>query len=417
MPNPATLRERRLRMTKAQLIDEIDTLEQRGAATPEGGSELKRREQELAEKEAQLRVALDNMPGGMALSARDLSYVLFNSQYSELYEFPDGLVRVGGSFRDEMRFQADRGDFGPGDTDDLIEQVVANRQSGEAESIEREIAGSGRTLQINRAPTPEGGCVSIVTDITELKEMEAKIVDAREQAEAANQAKSAFLANMSHELRTPMNAIIGYSEMLAEDAEDNENEDALADLNQITAAGKHLLNLINDILDLSKIEAGKMELYTEDFDVGDTLHDVTSMAMNLIEKKNNALATDYGENLGVMHSDMTKIRQNLFNLISNAAKFTENGTITLSAHRATRDAKDWLVFKITDTGIGIPEEKLGKIFKEFSQAEESTTRDFGGTGLGLTLAKRFTEMMGGRIWADSVVGESSTFIMELPAEV
>ncbi len=174
--------------------------------------------------------------------------------------------------------------------------------------------------------------------------------------------------------------------------------------------------MINDVLDLSKIEAGKMELYTEDFDVGETLHDVTSMAMSLIEK-NNALATDYGENLGVMHSDMTKIRQNLFNLISNAAKFTENGTITLSTHRETRDAKDWLVVKVADTGIGIPEEKLSHIFQEFSQADASTTRDFGGTGLGLTLAKRFTEMMGGRIWAESVVGEGSTFIMDVPAQI
>jgi PAS domain S-box-containing protein len=255
-----------------------------------------------------------------------------------------------------------------------------------------------------------GGLVGVFVDITRQKELER-------EADAANRAKSTFLANMSHELRTPMNAIIGYSEMLAEDAEDEENEDALADLNKITAAGQHLLTLINDVLDVSKIEAGKMELYTEDFDVGDTLHDVTSMAMSLIEKKNNALATDYGENLGVMHSDLTKVRQNLFNLISNAAKFTENGTVTLSAHRETRDAKDWLVFKVKDTGIGIPEEKLDEIFGEFSQADESTSRHFGGTGLGLTLAQRFTEMMEGRIWAESVVGEGSSFIMELPATV
>jgi PAS domain S-box-containing protein len=253
-----------------------------------------------------------------------------------------------------------------------------------------------------------GGLVGVQVDITHQKKLER-------EAEAANQAKSAFLANMSHELRTPMNAIIGYSEMLAEDAEDEENEDVLADLNKIIAAGKHLLTLINDVLDLSKIEAGKMELYTEDFDVSETLNDVTSMAMSLIEKNSNNLATDYGENLGVMHSDKTKFRQNFFNLISNAAKFTENGTITLFAHREARDASDWLVFKVTDTGIGIPEEKLSEIFQEFSQADESTTRDFGGTGLGLALAKRFTEMMGGRIWAESVLGEGSSFIMELPA--
>ncbi len=507
-------------------------------------TEEKANREALAEKEAQLRLALDHMPGGMMLGDRAMNCVLFNSQYSQLFEFPDGLVRVGGSFRDELRYQAARGDYGPGDKDDLIEEVVATNQRGKAVSYERAIAGSGRTLHVNLGPTPDGGYVTIVADITERKRAEAElaeksamleatmehmdqgismfdgdlkltafnhrfidllafpsdlvhrgtslaelfrynaerseygpgdpdeqvaerialarkfeahhfertrpdgmvieirgkpitgggmvttysditkrtlaeaeIVEAREQAEAANKAKSAFLANMSHELRTPMNAIIGYSEMLAEDAADDENEDALTDLNQITAAGKQLLNLIDDVLDLSKIEAGKMELYTEDFDVGDTLRDVTSMAMTLIEKKNNALATDFGDNLGVMHSDMTKIRQNLFNLISNAAKFTENGTITLYTHRETRDAKDWLVFKVTDTGIGIPEEKLGEIFMGFSQADESTTRDFGGTGLGLTLTKRFTEMMGGRIWAESVVGEGSTFIMEVPAQV
>ncbi|MCH7795482.1 MAG: PAS-domain containing protein [Proteobacteria bacterium] len=185
MPSPATVRERRLRKSKAQLIDEIDTLEQRAAATPEGGSELKRREQELAEKEAQLRVALDNMPGGMMLGDRDLNYVLCNSQYSELYEFPDGLVKVGGSLRDELRYQADRGDFGPGDKDELIKEVVATYRIGEAVSYEREIAGSGRTVQINVAPTPEGGYVSIITDITARKRAEEVLAEKEAQLRVA----------------------------------------------------------------------------------------------------------------------------------------------------------------------------------------------------------------------------------------
>ncbi len=180
MPNPATVRERRLRMTKAQLIDEIDTLEQRAAATPKGGTELKRREQELTRKEAQLRVALDNMPGGMALGDRDLNYVLFNSQFSELYEFPDGLMEVGGSMLDVLRFQAERGDYGPGDKDELIEQVVALYRKGEAVSYERAIGGSERTLQVYVAPTPEGGYVNILTDITDRKRAEAALQEAHE---------------------------------------------------------------------------------------------------------------------------------------------------------------------------------------------------------------------------------------------
>ena len=185
MPNTATTRERRLRKTKAQLIDEIDTLEQRAAAIPEGGSELKRREEELAEKEAQLRLALDNMPGGIMLVDRDLNSVLINPQYSELHDYPDGLLKVGGSMLDELRYQVDRGDFGPGDKDDLIEELVANYQRGEAVSYERAFAGSGRTLQFNVAPTPEGGYVSIITDITERKRAEAELAEKEAQLRLA----------------------------------------------------------------------------------------------------------------------------------------------------------------------------------------------------------------------------------------
>ena len=172
MPSPASTRELRLRKTKAQLVDELESFEQRAAATPEDNSELQRREQELAEKEAQLRVALDNMPGGMMLVDRDLNSVLLNPQYSELHDYPDGLLKVGGSMLDELRYQADRGDFGPGDKDDLIEEVVANYQSGEVVSYERAITSSGRTLQFNVAPTPEGGYVTIATDITAHKRAE-----------------------------------------------------------------------------------------------------------------------------------------------------------------------------------------------------------------------------------------------------
>jgi PAS domain S-box-containing protein len=259
--------------------------------------------------------------------------------------------------------------------------------------------------------------IGLMQDITERIEMEREMKAAREQAEQASQTKSAFLANMSHELRTPMNAIIGYSEMLAEDAEDEGLDDMLEDLNKISAAGKHLLSLINDVLDLSKVEAGKMEMFLETFLVAEMAKDVSNTAVSLIEKNNNKLELAVAEDVGEMHADMTKIRQLLFNLISNAAKFTKEGTITLEASREIRDAVPWIRFAVSDTGIGIPEDKLDHIFQEFSQADDSTTKEYGGTGLGLALTKRFCEMMGGSIKVESKIGVGSSFIITLPAVV
>ena len=247
-------------------------------------------------------------------------------------------------------------------------------------------------------------------------ERTAELEHSRKDAEAANRAKSTFLANMSHELRTPLNAIIGYSEMLAEDMEDDGQEERVPDLNKINASGKHLLALINDILDLSKIEAGRMDLYLEHFEVSALLEQVVDTAKPLVEKRSNRLATDFAPNLGTMHSDVTKLRQTLFNLLSNAAKFTEEGTITLSARRETASDGERLVFAVADTGIGIPADKLEAVFEEFSQAEDHTTRNYGGTGLGLPISRRFAQMMGGEITLESVPGVGSTFTLSLPPD-
>jgi signal transduction histidine kinase len=219
---------------------------------------------------------------------------------------------------------------------------------------------------------------------------------------------------MSHELRTPLNAIIGYSEMLQEEAEDLGEETLIPDLQKVNAAGKHLLGLINDILDLSKIEAGRMDLFVESFEVSRLVQDVEAIVQPLVEKNGNTLMVTCPDGVGEMQADLTKVRQALFNLLSNAAKFTEQGTISLTVER---EADDWLTFAVSDTGIGMTEEQLGRLFEAFSQAEASTRSTYGGTGLGLAISRHFCRLMGGDLTVESVYGEGSTFMVRLPAVV
>ncbi len=260
-----------------------------------------------------------------------------------------------------------------------------------------------------------GGMIGGYFDITELKSLHADLEHAKDAADAANQAKSAFLANMSHELRTPMNAILGYSEMLMEEAEDIGQDDLIPDLKKINQAGSHLLSLINDVLDLSKIEAGKIEVFAENIDIDSLIDEVSATAMPLMDKNSNKLSIERGQNLGVAHQDLTKLKQTLFNLLSNAAKFTHAGTITLSASKVIEEGVDWLVMTVSDTGIGIAADKLDQVFEEFTQADGSTTRDYGGTGLGLAISRRFCQLLGGDLSVVSEVGSGSSFIMRVPA--
>ncbi|MBD1940638.1 response regulator [Microcoleus sp. FACHB-68] len=267
----------------------------------------------------------------------------------------------------------------------------------------------------------------------ERKQAEEHLQRAKEVAEAANTAKSKFLANISHELRTPLNAIIGYSEMLQEDAEDLGTEEFVPDLQKIHAAGKHLLALINDILDISKIEAGRMELCLETFNIEALIDEVVSTAGPLIEKNSNTVEIlglhTQGEGspqTATMHADLTKVRQILLNLLSNAAKFTESGQITLTVTREGKQGsresdvvnpESLIVFSVRDTGIGMSSEQLEKVFQPFTQADASTTRKYGGTGLGLAITRHFCQMMGGEINVESQVGVGSTFTVRLPAQV
>ncbi|WP_017719628.1 MASE1 domain-containing protein [Kamptonema formosum] len=288
-----------------------------------------------------------------------------------------------------------------------------------------------------------------VQDITERAKAEEFRL-AKEAAEEANRAKSAFLANMSHELRTPLNAIIGYSEMLQEEAEDLGEQEFTDDLKRINSAGKQLLALISDILDLSKIEAGRMDLHLETFQIQTLIEEVVFTIGPLVEKNANTLEVYCPEDIGCMHADPTKVRQALLNILSNAAKFTEGGTIRLAvsaqavdslaerrissyqgdggfrpdkplspAHpiTPTTSPSSWIVFRVTDTGIGMTPEQIAKVFQPFTQADSSTTRRYGGTGLGLTITQKFCQMMGGDIAADSQLGKGSTFTIRLPATV
>ncbi len=250
-----------------------------------------------------------------------------------------------------------------------------------------------------------------------VKQRTAELAKSMTEAEKANQTKSQFLANMSHELRTPMNAIIGYSEMLMEEAEDLGQADFIPDLKKIHGAGKHLLNLINDILDLSKVEAGRMELYLETFGIKNLINETVATIHPLIEKNNNTFEFNLADDLNEMHADLTKVRQSLFNLLSNASKFTNDGTISLNITSYLAEGKKMVSFEVTDTGIGMNPEQIGKLFKAFTQADASTTRKYGGTGLGLAITKKFCQLMGGDVTVASETGIGSSFTLVLPLQV
>ena len=291
---------------------------------------------------------------------------------------------------------------------------------GKRVEVEAERADGERfPAELAVTPIKVGGremFTAYLRDITERKRAEQEIATSRDDAQAANLAKSTFIANMSHELRTPLSAIIGYSEMLQEEMQDGGDSEAFApDMAKIEANARHLLGLINDVLDLSKIESGKMEVFPEDFEVEIMVRDVASTVTSLVEKKGNILALDLGAGLGRMRSDLTKVKQMLLNLLSNASKFTESGTITLSAvRRPLVDGAERIAFEVRDSGIGMTDEQIGRLFQRFAQAEASTAGKFGGTGLGLSISKAFALMLGGDIAVASLHGRGSVFTIDLP---
>ncbi len=317
-----------------------------------------------------------------------------------------------------------------------IQSALTRLQPLQAEMVGYRKDGSEFWMEFEMIPVADDAYththwISVQRDISDRKQAEEALRNSKEAAEDANRAKSQFLANMSHELRTPLNAIIGYSEMLQEDADDLGYSNIVPDLEKIRGAGKHLLSLINDILDISKIEAGKMEVYLETFEVSQLVYEVQATIQPAMDKNHNSFVIECSPDVGMVHADLTKVRQSLLNLLSNAAKFTERGTITLTVLPSTAyphallspsslplsHSPAYIGFRVSDTGIGMTEAQMQKVFQAFSQADASTTRKYGGTGLGLAISRRFCQMMGGDITVTSEAGQGSIFTIWLPMNV
>ncbi len=367
-----------------------------------------------AEAEAQRRLladAIGSIHEGFALYDADDRLMVSNATYAALHEGLRDILHPGTSFEQVLREAVARRVVDPhGDPEAWIAMRLRRRR---AQGGPLEMRFGDRWVRVTERRTHDGGTVAVYADITDIKQREVELDRARDAAEHADRIKSEFLANMSHELRTPLNAIIGYSQILQEDAEDEGNASAVSDLKKIESAGKHLLGLINDILDLSKIEAGKMDVFIEPIDIAALVEDVRLMVEPLAARNANTLSIALDAELRTMHSDHTKIKQSLLNLLSNACKFTREGRVTLTISRDAEPA-DVVLFAVSDSGVGMTEAQQAKLFEAFTQADSSTTRQYGGTGLGLVITRNFARMLGGDVTARSALGEGSTFTLSLP---
>jgi signal transduction histidine kinase/CheY-like chemotaxis protein/HAMP domain-containing protein len=376
---------------------------------------LKERDRFAAEAEAQrktIAAAIATISEGFVLYDSEDRIVLFNEQFRDIYPGLADIIKPGATFGQVLGAVISRSlvDLGGQSPEDWIAERKARHEHSGGFA---EYRYGGRFVRISERRIQGGGTVAVYSDITELRQQNLELEEARELSEVANRTKSQFLANMSHELRTPLNAIIGYSEILQEDAADSGQEQLVPDLKKIEGAGRHLLGLINDILDLSKVEAGKMDVFIEDIDISSLFDEVKSIITPLVAKNGNKLELRLADHIGSMRTDRTKVKQCLLNVLSNASKFTRDGKLTVEVERLDAD-RPMIQITISDTGIGMSEEQLGRLFQAFSQADASTTKKFGGTGLGLAITRHFCRLLGGDITVASQVGAGSTFTITLP---
>jgi len=373
---------------------------------------VEERTAELQQRGAVLRVTFDNMAHGVLMFDREQKVAAWNRQVIELLDLPETFLAGEPHFADFIRLLAKRGEYGAVDVEAEVQRFTA--ETGKYRTFERS-RPNGTVLEIRHNPLPDGGIVIIYSDITERKHYEETLTAARDQAEAMSRTKSSFLANMSHELRTPLNAIIGLTDMMVSNASRFGTEKAAEPLRRVHRAGKHLLDLINQVLDMSKIEAGKLELNPETVNVAALIDEVVGTARSSAEQNKNQLDVECPADIAPIILDPLRLKQILLNLLSNACKFTKGGRVSLRVASASTDGRKWVDFAVADTGIGMTPEQISKLFEDFAQADQTTARQYGGTGLGLAITRRLCRMMGGDVTVTSESGKGSKFTVRLPA--